>query len=294
VSIVVQKYGGTSVGDVDRMKRVADRVARSHRGGNQTVVVVSAMGKTTDDLVSMAARISERPPGARARHPAHLRRAHLDVAAGDGAGRAQGARQVVHRVAGRDHHRRGARQGPHRRHHAGPGEGSARRRQRRDRRRLPGRLAGHEGHHHARAGRVRHDRGRARRRARRRRLRDLHRRRRRVHRRPAHRPRRPQARLPSPTRRCSSSPRRAPSVLQVRSVEFGRNHGVRIHVRSSFSYSAGTWVGPQEDKVEDAIISGVAHDTSEAKLTVHGVPDTPGVAARSCSRRWPRATSTST
>jgi aspartate kinase len=55
---------------------------------------------------------------------------------------------------------------------------------------------------------------------------------------------------------------------------------VRIHVRSSFSYSAGTWVGPQEDKVEDAIISGVAHDTSEAKLTVYGVPDTPGVAAR--------------
>ncbi|HSK22443.1 MAG TPA: hypothetical protein VK906_04670, partial [Egicoccus sp.] len=60
--IVVQKYGGTSVGDVDRMKRVADRVARSHRGGNQTVVVVSAMGKTTDDLVSMAARISDHPP----------------------------------------------------------------------------------------------------------------------------------------------------------------------------------------------------------------------------------------
>jgi aspartate kinase len=69
-------------------------------------------------------------------------------------------------------------------------------------------------------------------------------------------------------------------VLQVRSVEFGRNHGVRIHVRSSFSYSAGTWVGPQEDKVEDAIISGVAHDTSEAKLTIHGVPDTPGIAAK--------------
>jgi aspartate kinase len=69
-------------------------------------------------------------------------------------------------------------------------------------------------------------------------------------------------------------------VLQVRSVEFGRNHGVRIHVRSSFSYSAGTWVGPQEDMVEDAIISGVAHDTSEAKLTVQQVPDRPGVASR--------------
>jgi aspartate kinase len=64
VAIVVQKYGGTSVGDVDRMKRVADRVARTHRDGNQTVVVVSAMGKTTDDLVSMAARSAARPPAA--------------------------------------------------------------------------------------------------------------------------------------------------------------------------------------------------------------------------------------
>ncbi|MFW5934039.1 MAG: aspartate kinase, partial [Actinomycetota bacterium] len=69
-------------------------------------------------------------------------------------------------------------------------------------------------------------------------------------------------------------------VLQVRSVEFGRNHGVPIHVRSSFSYTTGTWVGPEEDKVEDAIISGVAHDTSEAKVTVHAVPDRPGVASR--------------
>ncbi|MEX2329141.1 MAG: hypothetical protein WD575_05350, partial [Nitriliruptoraceae bacterium] len=62
MAIVVQKYGGTSVGDVDRMKRVADRVARTHRDGNQTVVVVSAMGHTTDDLVSMARQISPHPP----------------------------------------------------------------------------------------------------------------------------------------------------------------------------------------------------------------------------------------
>jgi aspartate kinase len=68
-------------------------------------------------------------------------------------------------------------------------------------------------------------------------------------------------------------------VLQVRSVEFGRNHGVRIHVRSSFNGSEGTWIVPREDMVEDAIISGVAHDTSEAKVTVVGVPDRPGVAA---------------
>ncbi|MEX0835603.1 MAG: aspartate kinase, partial [Nitriliruptor sp.] len=70
-------------------------------------------------------------------------------------------------------------------------------------------------------------------------------------------------------------------VLQTRSVEFGRNHGVRIHVRSSFSYTPGTWVGPKEEStVEDAIISGVAHDTSEAKVTVTQVSDQPGIAAK--------------
>lgn len=68
-------------------------------------------------------------------------------------------------------------------------------------------------------------------------------------------------------------------VLQVRSVEIGRNNGVPIHVRSSFSYQPGTMVVPEEDIVEDAIISGVAHDTSEAKVTVQHVPDRPGVAA---------------
>jgi aspartate kinase len=54
---------------------------------------------------------------------------------------------------------------------------------------------------------------------------------------------------------------------------------VRIHVRSSFHDAPGTWIVPQEDIMEDAIISGVAHDTSEAKVTVVGVPDRPGVAA---------------
>jgi len=69
-------------------------------------------------------------------------------------------------------------------------------------------------------------------------------------------------------------------VLQVRSVEFARNHGVAIHVRSSFKSDAGTWVVEEERIMEKAIISGLAHDTSEAKITVHGVPDRPGVAAR--------------
>ena len=68
-------------------------------------------------------------------------------------------------------------------------------------------------------------------------------------------------------------------VLQVRSVEIARNNAIPIHVRSSFSYQPGTLVVPQEDLVEDAIISGVAHDTSEAKVTVQHVADRPGVAA---------------
>jgi aspartate kinase len=67
-------------------------------------------------------------------------------------------------------------------------------------------------------------------------------------------------------------------VLMSRSVEFGRRFDIPIHVRSSFTTSEGTWV--KEETMEQAIISGVAHDTSEAKLTVRGVPDRPGVAAR--------------
>jgi aspartate kinase len=70
-------------------------------------------------------------------------------------------------------------------------------------------------------------------------------------------------------------------VLMLRCVEYGRRYGVPIHVRSSFSNLAGTLVaGAMEDlTVEQAIISGVAHDRSEAKVTVVGVPDKPGQAA---------------
>jgi aspartate kinase len=71
-------------------------------------------------------------------------------------------------------------------------------------------------------------------------------------------------------------------ILHLRSVEYGRRYGVPIHVRSSFSTKPGTLVtGSMEDlPVEQAIISGVAHDRSEAKVTVVGVPDKPGEAAK--------------
>src|SRR5688572_4342234 len=62
--LVVQKYGGTSVADADRMRAVADHIARTHRHGDEVVVVVSAMGKETDQLIHLAGEISRtRPPG---------------------------------------------------------------------------------------------------------------------------------------------------------------------------------------------------------------------------------------
>jgi aspartate kinase len=70
-------------------------------------------------------------------------------------------------------------------------------------------------------------------------------------------------------------------VLHIRAIEFARRHGVTMHVRSSFTPNEGTWViSPKEgEEVEEPIITGVAGDLSEAKITVVGVPDTPGKAA---------------
>src|SRR5262249_39220714 len=71
-------------------------------------------------------------------------------------------------------------------------------------------------------------------------------------------------------------------VLHLRSVEYARRFGLPIHVRSSYSTNPGTMVsGSMEDlPVEQALITGVAHDRSEAKITIVGVPDEPGEAAR--------------
>lgn len=68
-------------------------------------------------------------------------------------------------------------------------------------------------------------------------------------------------------------------VLALRSVEFARNHDVDLHVRSSFTWEPGTWVTAQEGSMEEPIISGVTHDLTEAKVTITNVPDRPGVAA---------------
>ncbi|RXZ87626.1 aspartate kinase, partial [Agromyces atrinae] len=74
-------------------------------------------------------------------------------------------------------------------------------------------------------------------------------------------------------------------VLHIRAVEYARRHKVKLHVRSSFTHDEGTIVydpawAEGEENMEEAIIAGVATDLSEAKITVVGVPDVPGVAAK--------------
>jgi aspartate kinase len=69
-------------------------------------------------------------------------------------------------------------------------------------------------------------------------------------------------------------------VLQLRAVEYARNHGVRIHCRSSLHSSPGTFVLSEEETMERPLITAVTHATDEARITLLGVPDRPGVAAR--------------
>lgn len=69
-------------------------------------------------------------------------------------------------------------------------------------------------------------------------------------------------------------------VLQIRSVELGMKHGVPIHVRSSFSDVEGTWVVPEEPSMEKVVVSGVTASRDESKITCDDLPDHPGIAAR--------------
>jgi aspartate kinase len=69
-------------------------------------------------------------------------------------------------------------------------------------------------------------------------------------------------------------------VLQLRAVEYARNHGVRLHCRSSFEDAPGTVVVSEEETLEQPLITAVTHSTEEARVTLLGVPDRPGVAGR--------------
>jgi aspartate kinase len=69
-------------------------------------------------------------------------------------------------------------------------------------------------------------------------------------------------------------------VLQLRSVEYARNHGVRIHCRSSFEDGPGTVVVDEEQTMERPLVTAITHSTAEARITLTGVPDRPGIAGR--------------
>jgi aspartate kinase len=69
-------------------------------------------------------------------------------------------------------------------------------------------------------------------------------------------------------------------VLQIRAVRFAMRYGVPLHVRSSFKRDEGTWVVPEEEVMEGLVVSGVTYNRNEAKIRVRGVKDVPGVAAR--------------
>jgi aspartate kinase len=277
MSLVVQKFGGTSVGDADRIRAVADHVARTRRHGADVVVVVSAMGKTTDDLLRLAGDVSAvRPPreldmlltsGERV-SMALLVMALADQAidavsfTGSQAGiitDTTHTKATIIEVRG-DRLREALKAG-----------------------RVPV-VAGFQGVSTDRdvttLGRGGSDTTAV----------------------------ALAASLGADACEIytdvsgvfSADPRIVPEarrlhrvsfdemleiaasggrVLSLRSVEFARNHGVPLHVRSSFTWEPGTWVVEEDASMEQPIVTAVTHDTSEAKVTVTGVPDRPGIAA---------------
>jgi aspartate kinase len=278
VALVVQKYGGTSVGSAERLKRVAERVVRTADAGTQVCVVVSAMGDTTDELLDLAAQISPAP---------HARELDMLLTAGERISMALLSMAIID--LGREaisftgsqagiitdtvHGKAKIQEVRGKRVHDSLEEGKI------------VVVAGFQGVSTTadvttlgRGGsdttavalaaaldadaceiytdvdgvytadpRIVPDARKLRR-----------------------------ISYEEMLELASSGAR----VLALRSVEYARNHDVVLHVRSSFNDGEGTWVRKEEDLMEQAIISGIAHDTSEAKLTILGVPDRPGIAAR--------------
>ena len=276
--LVVQKFGGTSVGDADRIRAVADHVARTRRQGSDVVAVVSAMGKTTDELIHLANSVSSTQPprefdmlvstGERiSMSLLVMALAELGVEATSFTGSQVGiitdndhTRAKILEVRG-DLVREALAQG-----------------------KVPV-VAGFQGVSIEREittlGRGGSDATAV----------------------------ALAAVLDADvceiytdvTGVFTADPRIVPQahrigrisfnemlemaatggrVLMLRAVEFARNHNVPLHVRSSFTWEPGTWVVEEDADMEEAVVTAVTHDTSEAKVTVSGVPDRPGVAAR--------------
>lgn len=278
VALLVQKFGGTSVGDADRIRAVADHVARTRRQGNQVVVVVSAMAKTTDELLRLADDVSTvQPPreldmlltsGERVSMALMcMALADQGVEAVSFTGSQAGiitdtvhTRAMILEVRG-DRLRQALEQGKVPVVAGFQGVST-------DRDVTTLGRGGSDTTAVALAAALRADACEI---------------------------------YTDVTGVFSADPRVVPQarrlhrlsfeemldiaasggrVLALRSVEFARNHDVPLHVRSSFTWEPGTWVVEEEPAMENAIVTAVVHDTSEAKLTVSGVPDVPGLAAR--------------
>jgi aspartate kinase len=276
--LVVQKFGGTSVGDADRIRAVADHIARTRREGSEVVAVVSAMGRTTDDLIRLADSVSaEQPPreydmlvsaGERITAPALCMALFgLGVDATSFTGSQAGI------ITDTDHTRAKILEIRPDRLREALAAGV-----------VPV-VAGFQGMSTERdvttLGRGGSDTTAV----------------------------ALAAVLGADaceiytdvTGVFTADPRVVPTahrinrisfeemleiaatggrVLNLRSVEFARNHNVPLHVRSSFTWEPGTWVVEEDADMEEAVVTAVTHDTSEAKVTVSGVPDRPGVAAQ--------------
>lgn len=282
MGLIVQKYGGSSVADAEGMKRVAARIVASKRDGNQVVVVVSAMGDTTDELIDLANQVTPIPNG---------RELDMLLTAGERISMAL----LAMAISSLGHEARSFTGSQ-----AGVITDSSH-----GRARIidvtPGRIqealnegaiaivAGFQGISQdtkdiTTLGRGGSDTTAV----------------------------ALAAALDADVCEIytdvdgvfSADPRVVPSakklksvtydemlelaasgakVLHLRCVEYARRFDLPIHVRSSFSNNEGTWVvkdHPEGDQMEQAIISGIAHDKSEAKITIVGVPDRTGVAAR--------------
>jgi len=283
--LIVQKYGGTSVADPDRMRAVADNVAFTRRHGNDVIVVVSAMGKSTDNLIALASQVSSTRAG---------REMDMLLTTGERVSAAL-LTMALHDLGVDAVSFTGSQVGiitdtTHGKAKIVEVKGDRVRKAVAD-----GKVAVVAGFQGVSTDREITTMGRG--------ASDL-----------------TASALAAAlgadsceiytdvTGVFSADPRIVPQarkltrvsfdemlemagsgskVLALRSVEFARNHGVALHVRSSFTWEPGTWVinvddSHQDDKekaMEDPIISGVVTDVSESKVTVLGVPDKPGISA---------------
>jgi aspartate kinase len=277
VALIVQKFGGTSVADADRMRSVAEHVSFTRRQGHEVVVVVSAMGKTTDNLISLANDVSKTQPGREmdmllttgeriSMALLCMALADLGVDAVSFTGSQVGiitdsvhGRAKILEVKG-DRVRDALEQGKVAVVAGFQGVSLEREITTLGR-------GGSDTTAVALAAAFKAD------------VCEIY---------------------TDVTGVYSADPRLVPQarklphvdfeemlemaatggrVLALRSVEFARNHNVPLHVRSSFTWEPGTWVTNEEPGMEDPIISGVTHDVSESKVTVYGVPDRPGISA---------------